>query len=102
MEKNESKCFFVIKKDGTKEEYNVQKVVSAVQKSATRMLVKLTDEEIKNYINTNEPNDKAGSYAIQGKASLFVKGIKGDYFNVVGLPLCRLGLMLKEFGVILL
>lgn len=50
----------------------------------------LSDEEIEKYINTPEPYDKAGGYGIQGKASLFVKGIKGDYFNVVGLPVAEL------------
>lgn len=50
----------------------------------------LTDEEIKAYASTGEPMDKAGAYGIQGKGSLFVKGITGDYFNVVGLPVARL------------
>ena len=46
--------------------------------------------------------DKAGAYGIQGRASLFAEGIRGDYFTVMGLPLCRLGTMLKELGVELL
>ncbi len=50
----------------------------------------LSVDEIENYINTSEPYDKAGGYGIQGKAGLFVKGIKGDYFNVVGLPVAEL------------
>lgn len=50
----------------------------------------LTDEEIEKYISTEEPYDKAGAYGIQGKASLLVKGISGDYFNVVGLPVAKL------------
>ncbi len=62
----------------------------------------LRDEEIAAYVASGEPMDKAGAYAIQGLASLFVEGIEGDYFNVVGLPLCRLGQMLEEFGVRLL
>ena len=62
----------------------------------------LSDAEIAAYIATGEPMDKAGAYGIQGKASLFVEGIDGDFFNVMGLPLCRLGLMLKELGVELL
>ncbi len=50
----------------------------------------LDSEEIEAYINTPEPYDKAGGYGIQGKACLFVKGIRGDYFNVVGLPVAQL------------
>lgn len=56
----------------------------------------LSKEEIENYINTPEPYDKAGGYGIQGKASLFVKGIKGDYFNVVGLPVAELNREIKR------
>lgn len=59
----------------------------------------LTDEEIARYIATGEPMDKAGSYAIQGRGVCFVAGIEGSYTNVVGLPLCRLTLALKELGV---
>ena len=55
----------------------------------------LTDEEIRAYVKTDEPMDKAGAYGIQGRGSLFVKGIKGDYFNVVGLPVARLYRELK-------
>lgn len=62
----------------------------------------MTDREIRSYIATREPMDKAGSYACQGLASLFVERIDGDFFNVVGLPVCRLGHMLEEFGVKLL
>ena len=62
----------------------------------------LAEDEIGRYVATGEPMDKAGAYGAQGKAALFVQGIEGDFFNVMGLPLCRLGQMLKEQGVVLL
>ena len=73
----------------------------AAERSAVRFR-KLSEEEIAAYIATGEPMDKAGAYGAQGKAALFVAGIEGDFFNVMGLPLCRLGLMLKQVGVTLL
>lgn len=60
---------------------------------------RLTDEEIDRYVSTGEPMDKAGAYGIQGRAALMVRRLEGDYFNVMGLPLCRLGQMLEEIGV---
>ena len=51
---------------------------------------KLTKSEIEAYLDTDEPYDKAGSYAVQGKAGAFVEWIKGDYFNIVGLPIAQL------------
>ena len=61
----------------------------------------MTDGEIRKYVLTGEPMDKAGSYAAQGGAAIFIERIEGDFFNVVGLPLCRLSIILKEFGVAL-
>ena len=55
----------------------------------------LSDREIEAYIRTGEPMDKAGSYGIQGGAALFAEKMVGDYYNVMGLPVCRLGQILK-------
>ena len=62
----------------------------------------LTDEEIRAYIATGEPMDKAGSYGIQGYGAMFVSHLEGDYFSVMGLPLCPLCRMLRVFGVSIL
>ena len=60
----------------------------------------LSAEEIDAYIDSREPMDKAGAYGIQKKGSMFVEKIEGDYFNVVGLPVCALVKLLKdEFSI---
>ncbi|HHT73489.1 MAG TPA: septum formation inhibitor Maf [Firmicutes bacterium] len=59
----------------------------------------LSEQEIKAYVKTGEPLDKAGAYGIQGMGGLFVEGINGCYFNVVGLPMPRLVLELRAFGI---
>ena len=59
----------------------------------------VSESEIAAYIATGEPMDKAGAYAAQGRAAVFVKGIDGDFFNVMGLPLCLLDAMLKKQGM---
>jgi septum formation protein len=60
---------------------------------------RLSDEEINAYVRSKEPLDKAGAYAIQGLGAVFIEKIDGDFFNVVGLPLCELAECLKKFGV---
>ena len=60
----------------------------------------LTDREIAHYVASGQPMDKAGAYGIQGIASKFISSINGDYFTVVGLPLCRLSTLLRDkFGI---
>ena len=56
----------------------------------------MSDAEIDRYIASKEPMDKAGAYGIQGGAARFISEIHGDYYNVVGLPLCRLATVLKD------
>lgn len=56
----------------------------------------LSDAEIARYVDSGEPMDKAGAYGIQGGAALFCPGIRGDYYNVMGLPVCRLGQTLRQ------
>ena len=59
----------------------------------------LSEREIAHYIATGEPMDKAGGYGIQGYGCVLVEGISGDYYNVMGLPVCRLARLLAGFGV---
>ncbi|SMC56866.1 Maf family protein [Papillibacter cinnamivorans] len=60
---------------------------------------KIEDCEIEAYIRTGEPMDKAGAYAAQGLGAVFVERIEGDFFNVMGLPVCRLSKMLRRVGI---
>ena len=62
----------------------------------------LQEAEICAYVETGESMDKAGAYGIQGLAAVFVEGLQGDYYNVMGLPVCALTGILREFGVELL
>lgn len=62
----------------------------------------LLDEEIRAYVSTGEPMDKAGAYGVQGLAAMFVVGLDGDFYNVMGLPVCTLSAMLRKRGVKLL
>lgn len=60
----------------------------------------MTEDEIASYVATGEPDDKAGSYGVQGQFAIFIKGIIGDYYNVVGLPVARLYKELKSKGLL--
>lgn len=78
--------------------YNGKEVLSADETLVT--FDRMTDGEIESYVSSDEPYDKAGGYAVQGLASLYISGLEGDYFNVVGLPVNLLYKILKnEFDI---
>jgi septum formation protein len=58
----------------------------------------LSAEEIRRYVQSGDPMDKAGAYGIQGRAATFVEEIRGSHSGIVGLPLCETALLLREFG----
>ncbi len=74
------------------------KCLTALEKTLVE-IAPLTSEEIKWYIETREPMDKAGAYGIQGLGGILIRRICGCYYNVVGLPIHRLWVMLKQVGV---
>ncbi|SES73521.1 Maf family protein [[Clostridium] polysaccharolyticum] len=82
----------VIKKNGA------QKQITFYEETKV-FIAAMTEEEIADYVASGESMDKAGAYAIQGLFASYVKGIEGDYYNVVGLPVCALMEHLKENGV---
>lgn len=59
---------------------------------------RLTDEQIRAYVATGEPKDKAGAYAIQGRFAPFIEKVEGDYYNIVGLPICAVAEALERLG----
>lgn len=81
-----------------KQRNNIKKITYSDKTEV--FMVKLSDEEIKSYVKSGEPMDKAGSYAIQGKGAAFIDKIYGNYFNVVGLNICRLYDLLKENSLV--
>ena len=72
-----------------------EKIISHAEHTLVKF-IELSDSEIREYISCGESDDKAGAYAIQGRGAALIEGINGDYFNVVGLPLCSLSKMLKK------
>ncbi len=92
--RNKNEAFLMLKKLSGDSHYVYSAVTISTSKgkketeiSKTKVIFhKLTDDEIKWYIKTGEPLDKAGAYGIQGKGSIFIKSIEGSYHNVVGFP----------------
>ena len=83
----------ILSRDENGEQQKTFHVMTAVE------FYPMSEEEIESYVETGEPMDKAGAYGIQGKAGIFVKEIRGDYNNVVGLPVARLYQELKQMGM---
>jgi len=75
---------------------NESPVVRTVSEVTQVTMTDISDQEIREYVSTGEPMDKAGAYAIQGRASRWIPRIEGDYSNVVGLPVARVWRMLKD------
>ncbi len=74
---------------------------TATEVSETKVYMRnITEEEIEAYVKSGDPLDKAGAYGIQCAAGMFIDKIDGDYYTVVGLPLCRISVILREqFGI---
>lgn len=83
----------IIMKHGEVEKYLFNSTTTKV------FMHELSDTAIHNYIETNEPMDKAGAYAIQGKFAVYIERIEGDYFNVVGLPITDIYQILLKEGI---
>ncbi len=72
-----------------------------IEHEITRVhFVKMSDNEIEKYINTDEPYDKAGAYGVQGLAGMYIDSIEGDYYNIMGFPMAKIRNMLKSLSVI--
>ncbi len=87
-------CIIIKEKDGS------QEMISFAE--GTKVVVyPMTEQEILDYVESGECNDKAGSYAIQGLFSPYIKEIEGDYYNIVGFPIASIYQRLKEKGILL-
>ena len=67
--------------------------------TSTVIMRNITNDEIEGYIASGAPMDKAGAYGIQGTAGAFVSSVEGDFFSIMGLPMCRLSEILREYGI---
>ena len=105
--KDENEAFLMLKKlQGNKHTVSTGVAILVITEKEEKLynfaestdvyMYEASDEEIKKYIATKEPMDKAGSYGIQGIGAKFIKGIEGDYNNVVGLPIGRIYQTLKQ------
>lgn len=74
-----------------------QERLISFQERADVQVVAMTEEEIEEYIRTGETSDKAGAYAIQGYFAKYISRIEGDYYTIMGLPVCRVYQELKKF-----
>lgn len=81
-----------------KDEMGENRVISFAECSEVEVDA-MTDRQIEEYLDTKEGEDKAGSYAVQGIFAVHIKGIKGDYFNIVGLPVSGIYKRLYEIGI---
>ena len=102
--KNRSDCFDMLRMLSGRRHYvytgvciHYNNAVMSFTEKTEVEFYELSDKKIERYMDTGEPFDKAGGYGIQGKGALLVKGICGDYFNVVGLPVSSLAQKLDEF-----
>ncbi|MGL5712161.1 MAG: Maf family protein [Paraclostridium sp.] len=103
--KNEDEAFDMLSKLSNRE-HQVITGISVINLDNNKKIVdyvvsnvkfkNLTEEYIRDYMSTNEYKDKAGAYGIQGYGALLVEEIKGDYFNIVGLPISKLGDILRD------
>lgn len=85
-------CMIIRKKDHEED-------IISFAVSTKVVVLPLSEEEIRNYVSTGEPMDKAGAYAIQGGFGIYIKEIEGDYYNVVGFPISKIYEKLLAYGI---
>lgn len=88
----------IIIKEGESGNDNKQRLIQFAEETKV-YVYPMSKDEICNYVATREPMDKAGAYGIQGKFATFIKGLEGDYYNVVGFPVGRIYQTLQQEGI---